>query len=75
MNTPDEDPKPNFDDEFLQEMAKWREKHKLREDDAAVAAAQVTAARQIERGGSDGRLCDEAIGHWLALLSRVGSGT
>ena len=46
MNTPAEDPKPNFDDEFLQEMAKWREQHKLREDDAVMLLVELFRLHQ-----------------------------
>jgi hypothetical protein len=28
------DPQPDFDDEFLQTLNEWREKHKIKEDDA-----------------------------------------
>ena len=53
MNASPNESKPDFDDEFLQVLAKWREEHKIRDDDAVllliemfriVAAAQSTTS-------------------------------
>ena len=46
MNTPAEDPKPNFDDEFLQAVTKWRDQHKLREDDAVMLLIELFRLHQ-----------------------------
>jgi hypothetical protein len=34
MSAPPKDLKPDFDEEFLQTLNEWREKHKIKEDDA-----------------------------------------
>ena len=36
MSAPNKDKPPDFDEEFTQAVAKWREHHKLREDDAML---------------------------------------
>ena len=46
MSAPTEDPKPNFDDEFLQAVNKWRDEHKLREDDAALLLIELFRIHQ-----------------------------
>ena len=36
MNTPNPIPPPDFDEDFLQTLAKWKEQHKVREDDTIL---------------------------------------
>ncbi len=33
MSTPDQTTPPDFDEDFLQAIAKWKEQHKVRDDD------------------------------------------
>jgi hypothetical protein len=33
MNAPDQPTPPDFDEEFLQAIAKWKEQHKVKDDD------------------------------------------
>ena len=45
MATPNTD-KPDFDEEFDQAVAEWREKHRLREDDAVVLLVELFRIHQ-----------------------------
>jgi len=55
MNTPDKPKPPDFDEEFTQAVAHWREQHKLREDDATMLLIELFRIHQR---------------HWDALRSR-----
>jgi hypothetical protein len=36
MSTPNQLPPPDFDEDFLQEIAKWKEQHKIKDDDTIL---------------------------------------
>jgi hypothetical protein len=55
MSTPNKDKPPDFDEEFTQAVAQWREQHKLREDDATLLLVELFRIHQK---------------HWDALRSR-----
>jgi len=44
-DTPPE-PKPDFDEEFLQALAQWREHHKIRDDDSALFLVELFRIHQ-----------------------------
>jgi len=54
MSAPKDKP-PDFDEEFTQAVAQWREKHKLREDDATLLLVELFRIHQK---------------HWDAIRSR-----
>jgi hypothetical protein len=43
--TPNE-PKPDFDDEYLQALAQWREQHKIRDDDTVLLLLELFRIHQ-----------------------------
>jgi hypothetical protein len=45
MSTPNKD-KPDFDEEFDQTVAQWREQHKLHEDDAVMLLVELFRIHQ-----------------------------
>ena len=55
MSTPNKDKPPDFDEEFTQAIAHWRERHKLREDDATLLLIELFRIHQK---------------HWDALRAR-----
>lgn len=55
MNPPPKAKPPDFDEEFVQAVAQWREKHKLREDDATLLLVDLFRLHQK---------------HWDAIRSR-----
>ena len=55
MSTPNKDKPPDFDEEFTQAIAHWRERHKLREDDATLLLIELFRIHQK---------------HWDALRTR-----
>ena len=46
MSATTKDPKPDFDEEFLQALAKWREEHKVRDDDAVLLLIEMFRIHQ-----------------------------
>jgi hypothetical protein len=36
MNPPDRKAPPDFDEDFLQALAKWKEQHKIKDDDTIL---------------------------------------
>lgn len=46
MNASPRELKPDFDDEFLQALAKWREEHKIRDDDAVLLLIEMFRIHQ-----------------------------
>ena len=36
MSTPDQPTPPDFDEDFLQALAKWKEQHKIKDDDPVL---------------------------------------
>ena len=46
MNAILKDPKPDFDEEFLQTLKEWREKHKIRDDDAVYLLVEMFRIHQ-----------------------------
>src|ERR1700744_1553094 len=55
MSKPNKEKPPDFDEEFTQAVANWREQHKLREDDATLLLIELFRIHQK---------------HWDALRSR-----
>jgi hypothetical protein len=55
MNPPPKEKPPDFDEEFVQAVSQWREKHKLREDDATLLLVDLFRLHQK---------------HWDAIRSR-----
>jgi hypothetical protein len=55
MSKPNKEKPPDFDEEFTQAVANWREHHKLREDDATLMLVELFRIHQK---------------HWDALRSR-----
>ena len=55
MSAPSKEKSPDFDEEFTQAVAQWREQHKLREDDATLLLIELFRIHQK---------------HWDALRSR-----
>ena len=55
MNPPKKEKPPDFDEEFMQAVAKWRELHKLPEEDAVLLLIDLFRIHQK---------------HWDALRSR-----
>ena len=55
MSAPNKEKPPDFDEEFTQAVAHWREQHKLREDDATLLLIELFRIHQK---------------HWDALRSR-----
>lgn len=55
MNPIPKDKPPDFDEEFTQAVTQWREKHKLREDDATLLLVDLFKIHQK---------------HWDAIRSR-----
>jgi hypothetical protein len=55
MSAPNKGKPPDFDEEFTQAVAHWREQHKLREDDATLLLIELFRIHQK---------------HWDALRSR-----
>jgi hypothetical protein len=55
MNASNKEKPPDFDEEFTQAVAKWREDHKIREDDATLLFIELFRIHQ---------------NHWDALRSR-----
>lgn len=55
MNASNKAKPPDFDEEFTQAVAQWRERHKLREDDATLLLIELFRIHQK---------------HWDALRSR-----
>lgn len=43
--TPNE-PKPDFDDEYLQALSQWREQHKIRDDDTVLLLLELFRIHQ-----------------------------
>ena len=44
-DTPTE-PKPDFDEEFLQALAQWREQHKIKDDDSVLFLVELFRIHQ-----------------------------
>ncbi|HWC61856.1 MAG TPA: hypothetical protein VHC44_19370 [Verrucomicrobiae bacterium] len=55
MSTPPKDTKPDFDEEFLQTLGKWKETNKIRDDDAVYLLVELFRIHQK---------------HWDALRQR-----
>jgi hypothetical protein len=55
MSTPDKPTPPDFDEDFLQAIAQWREKHKIKDDDSILLLMELFRIHQT---------------HWDALRSR-----
>ena len=55
MSLPKKEKPPDFDEEFTQAVARWREQYKLREDDATLLLVELFRIHQK---------------HWDALRSR-----
>ena len=55
MSTTPKDAKPDFDEEFLQTLKEWKEKHKIRDDDAVFLLVEMFRIHQK---------------HWDALRQR-----
>lgn len=46
MSTPAKETKPDFDEEFLQTLKEWREKHKIPDDDAVHLLVEMFRIHQ-----------------------------
>ena len=46
MSDMPQEPKPDFDEEFLQALAQWREQHKIRDDDAVLFLVELFRIHQ-----------------------------
>lgn len=46
MSAPAKEIKPDFDEEFLQALKEWREKHKIRDDDAVHLLVEMFRIHQ-----------------------------
>jgi hypothetical protein len=46
MSAPAKETKPDFDEEFLQTLKEWREKHKIRDDDAVHLLVEMFRIHQ-----------------------------
>ena len=46
MSAPAKEIKPDFDEEFLQTLKEWREKHKIRDDDAVHLLVEMFRIHQ-----------------------------
>jgi hypothetical protein len=46
MSTPTKETKPDFDEEFLQTLKEWREKNKIRDDDAIYLLVELFRIHQ-----------------------------
>lgn len=46
MSAPAKEIKPDFDEEFLQTLKEWREKHKIRDDDAVHLLVEMFQIHQ-----------------------------
>ena len=55
MSAPPKETKPNFDEEFLQTLGQWKEKNKIRDDDAVFLLVELFRIHQK---------------HWDALRQR-----
>jgi len=55
MSAPPKETKPNFDEEFLQTLGQWKEKNKIRDDDAVFLLVELFRIHQ---------------NHWDALRQR-----
>jgi len=55
MSTPPKEAKPDFDEEFLQTLSQWKEKNKIRDDDAVFLLVELFRIHQK---------------HWDALRQR-----
>ena len=46
MSAPPKETKPNFDEEFLQTLGQWKEKNKIRDDDAVYLLVELFRIHQ-----------------------------
>jgi hypothetical protein len=46
MNTPDQTTPPDFDEDFLQAIAKWKEQHKIKDDDPILLLLELFRIHQ-----------------------------
>ncbi len=46
MSAPEKETKPDFDEEFLQTLEQWREKNKIRDDDAVYLLVELFRIHQ-----------------------------
>jgi tRNA A37 N6-isopentenylltransferase MiaA len=46
MNTPDQTTPPDFDEDFLQAIAKWKEQHKVKDDDPILLLLELFRIHQ-----------------------------
>ena len=46
MNPPDQVAPPDFDEDFLQALAKWREQHKIKDDDTVLLLMELFRIHQ-----------------------------
>lgn len=46
MSATSKEAKPDFDEEFVQAIAKWREEHKIRDDDAVLLLVEMFEIHQ-----------------------------
>ncbi|MGH7953081.1 MAG: hypothetical protein ACREFE_14355 [Limisphaerales bacterium] len=47
MSAPDQQPPSNFDEDFLQAIAKWKEQHKVKDDDTVWLLMDLFRIHQI----------------------------
>ena len=46
MSDRPQEPKPDFDEEFLQAIAQWREQHKIKDDDSVLFLVELFRIHQ-----------------------------
>jgi len=46
MSDTPQEPKPDFDEEFLQALARWREQYKIRDDDSVLLLVELFRIHQ-----------------------------
>jgi hypothetical protein len=46
MSDTPKEPQPDFDEEFLQALAQWREQHKIRDDDSVLFLVELFRIHQ-----------------------------
>jgi hypothetical protein len=46
MSDTPQEPKPDFDEEFLQALARWRDQHKIRDDDSVLFLVELFRVHQ-----------------------------
>jgi hypothetical protein len=46
MSDTPQEPKPDFDEEFMQALARWRDQHKIRDDDSVLFLVELFRIHQ-----------------------------